>query len=125
MQQDVIDEIVAIRSIFGDEMVDEIASTELKICIPSLELMRCIDLHIFLPELYPSESPPVFELRCDLFDSSTVSEMARHLTEMFTPGEVVLYAWIEFLQEEWEKRKPAEEKIADTDTDIAKLERQK
>jgi hypothetical protein len=101
------DEVIAIQSIFGEEIVQKVSSTELRICIPSLESTPCIDLRIFLPQnVYPLSSPPVFELRCDLFDSSTISDMATTLEAMFQPGEVVLYNWIAWLQEEWEQRKP-------------------
>ena len=101
------DEIVAIQAIFGEEIVQQVAPTELKICIPSIEATPRIEMHVFLPQDdYPSSSPPVLELRCDLFDGSTLSDMARQMEEMFQPGEVVIYTWIAWLQEEWEQRKP-------------------
>ncbi|KAL4541108.1 hypothetical protein Ndes2437B_g05496 [Nannochloris sp. 'desiccata'] len=102
------DEIIAIQAIFGEEVVQHVAlPNELKICIPSIGSIPCIELHVFIPQnIYPSSSPPVFELHCDLFDSSTISDLARQMENMFQPGEVILYTWIAFLQEEWEQRKP-------------------
>jgi Uncharacterized protein family UPF0029/RWD domain len=104
------DEIIAIQSIFGEEIVEHDASAnELKICIPSIKCTPRLELHVFLPQVdlsYPSSSPPVFELCCDLFSSSTLFELAATMEEMFQPGEVILYTWIAFLQEEWEQRKP-------------------
>jgi len=113
------DEIIAIQAIFGEEVVQRVASTnELKICIGSTP---CIKLQVFIPQnIYPSSSPPAFELRCDLFDSSTISDLARRMETMFQPGEVVLYTWIAFLQEEWEQRKPpAPPPLAETDAETS------
>jgi len=114
------DEIIAIQAIFGEEVVQHVALTnELKICIPSIGSTPCIELQVFIPQnIYPSSSPPVFELRCDLFDSSTISDLAHQMEKMFRPGEVVMYTWIAFLQEEWEQRKPpAPPPLAGTGTD--------
>lgn len=100
------DEVTALVSIFGEECVREISSTDIKIGIPTLDAAPRLELRVSLPSAYPSLFPPVFELQCTILDASAIEEMARQMEEMFQPGEVVLYTWVAWLQEEWEQRAP-------------------
>ena len=100
------DEVTALISIFGEECVRQISSTELKIGIPAIGAVPRLELRVSLPSAYPSEFPPVFYLQCTILDTSALDEMARQMEEMFFPGEVVLYTWVAWLQDEWEQRAP-------------------
>lgn len=100
------DEVTALVSIFGEECVREISVTEIKIGIPTLDAAPRLELRVSLPSAYPSHFPPVFELECTMLDASAIEEMARQMEAMFDPGEVVLYTWVAWLQQEWEQRAP-------------------
>lgn len=84
------DELEALVSIYGDEF---------HICVDGS--YECtfpgIRLAFSLPADYPRISPPVFEIHGQL--APLLAGLEEDLLALFTPGEVVLYDWIEFLRE--------------------------
>jgi hypothetical protein len=60
-------------------------------------------LRVHLPPSYPSEHPPVLELSdsCDCLPGDVLLGLAAELEAMFSPGEVVLWNWVEHLRERW------------------------
>ncbi|PRW56314.1 IMPACT [Chlorella sorokiniana] len=88
--------------------------------LPEPEAQPHITLRVHLPATYPSQHPPVFELSCDMLAGGQLGEMAAELEGMFSPGEVVLWQWVEHLRERWADLapKPAAEDAAAAGADI-------
>lgn len=104
-QQQQEDEMVALDSIFGSEMVSKPAKDSLCVGIPSLLATPRLELHLSMPTAYPSRLPPVFRITSVpsiLIDISVLNALGRSLEEMFLPGEVILFSWIAHLQSEWD-----------------------
>ena len=113
------DEVFALVSIFGEECVLEV-DRDIRIGIPSLKASPHLLLLVSFPNEYPSRCPPVFELQCDVLDASTITEMATYMeTHLFQPGEVVLFRWVEWLQEEWEPPPPPSALEPDSTPELA------
>ena len=45
-------------------------------------------MSVYLPETYPSSSPPVVELHGSAISADQQAEAIQHLDEIFQPGEV-------------------------------------
>lgn len=100
------DELLALTSIYGSEVVRQISDDCILIGIPGLAAAPRLDVRVSLPQHYPSSEPPMTELDSVLLDASTIAILSVQLQRMWSPGEVVLYQWVEFLQQEWEERVP-------------------
>jgi hypothetical protein len=111
-----LDELLALDSIFGPEQLRKASGDrELALAIPSWNEAPRIQLSIHLPENYPSAIPPVFELQCrpsDALNDEGRGHIAHQLQSMFNPGEVVIFAWATWLQEEWERLAPRGDELA-------------
>ena len=58
-----------------------------------------ITLTFDLPPDYPSKSPPNFDLKCVYIDQSTLDQFKHKLMSIWQVGEVVLYAWVNYIKE--------------------------
>lgn len=100
------DELLALEAIYGPECVLRQGGDSLCVHIPDRSSVPRMDVRITLPTTYPTLSAPVVELSCRLLDDEAVASLAGRLSALFVPGEVVLFAWIELLREEWETIPP-------------------
>ncbi|KAG2175919.1 hypothetical protein INT44_000397 [Umbelopsis vinacea] len=71
-----------------------------------------IDFHI--PEVYPSSTPPVYEITSvycgtQKIDASVREEIDTNFKAMFVPGEVVLFEWINWLKDYLDTTYPEEQ----------------
>ncbi|KAF5377546.1 hypothetical protein D9615_005196 [Tricholomella constricta] len=65
----------------------------------SLSSLPSLMISVTLPASYPLESPPtVTSIRASHLWLPHLSRLQKILTDMWQPGEGVLYAWIEFLR---------------------------
>ena len=60
----------------------------MQVCIPSAEAPSRVVVSVYLPETYPSSSPPVVELHGSAISADQQAEAIQHLDEIFQPGEV-------------------------------------
>ena len=112
MQQQLEDELLALDSIFGPEIVRGTLLNGLEIGVPALEATLAMRLRLAFPADYPAASAPVIlELHSDLLSATETADLAHQMEAMFVPGEVICWAWVAFLQEEWERRAPPEEAL--------------
>jgi hypothetical protein len=70
--------------------------------IPSREADPRIVARAILPADYPSASPPVAEVAAPHLEPGAAAAAAAQLDALFAPGEVVLFAWFEWLREQHE-----------------------
>lgn len=121
------DELMALESIFGDrEMQLGYQNNGIEFGIPSFDAVPRIEMSVFLPLNYPSESGPVFELRSDpkaAINDETMKLLAEEMNGMWRPGEVCLWPAHSRLREFWDERqqqqqqqKEEEEKVKDIES---------
>lgn len=55
--------------------------------------------HVDYPSNYPEENSPKFSIRCDFLSFDQLKSLADQLEQLWTPGDVVIFQWIEFLRE--------------------------
>ncbi|KAJ3045255.1 hypothetical protein HDV00_011127 [Rhizophlyctis rosea] len=100
------EEIEVLTSIFGDDLTVETTAGELQPTAVSLPIPLApglLTVKIHLPTDYPSQSPPFYELLAQGQwepGDALRERLAEQLSSLFFPGEVVVYSWISFLQEE-------------------------
>ncbi|KAJ3056336.1 hypothetical protein HK097_007314 [Rhizophlyctis rosea] len=100
------DELDVLGSIFGDDLVTETAdSTTEQPTIVSLTFRLApgtCTIRCHLPIDYPSTTPPFYELLPQGWELGDAlrERLAEQLQGMFFPGEVVLFSWMSYLQEE-------------------------
>eukprot|EP00299_Pterocystis_sp_00344_P013063 c6357_g1_i3.p1 GENE.c6357_g1_i3~~c6357_g1_i3.p1 ORF type:complete len:549 (-),score=110.44 c6357_g1_i3:34-1521(-) len=58
-----------------------------------------VHLHVELPHEYPSTNIPKFELRCIWLSQRELEEIDHRLRQVWSPGSVVVYSWIEEILE--------------------------
>ena len=107
-EQEVRDEIIALLSIFGDEIVEEklFDGSSLRGVVaefPKLGSNPSVRVEMFMPRGYPSTEPPMVNVSSSLLDDSVTRSMVSHLDDMFIPGEVVGFAFLSWVQEQWEQ----------------------
>ncbi|KAF0408188.1 UPF0029-domain-containing protein [Gigaspora margarita] len=115
------EEFLALTSIFGtnsfkvnniDELAEEFQSYTFKLSLEneptfssqSNRSENLLTLQFYLPQDYPSSSQPTYEitsLYCGTLkiDDKLRNEIDEKFKELFVPGQVVLFEWIEFLRE--------------------------
>lgn len=103
------DELIALTAIFGNDLVEKTSERSLIISLPAMTASPRLDASIVVPSDYPSSAPPSVEVRSVLLDDATTSIIVSRLLSLWSPGESVLYAWAELLQEEWQQRAPPEQ----------------
>ena len=60
----------------------------MQVCLPSAEAPHRLVVSVYLPETYPSSSPPVVELHGSAISADQQAQAIQHLDEIFQPGEV-------------------------------------
>ncbi|CAG8514255.1 9717_t:CDS:2, partial [Dentiscutata heterogama] len=115
------EEFLALTSIFGtdsfkanniDELAEEFQSYTFKLSLEneptsssqSNRSENSLTLQFYLPQDYPSSSQPTYEitsLYCGTLkiDDKLRNKIDEKFKELFVPGQVVLFEWIEFLRE--------------------------
>ncbi|CAG8544480.1 2445_t:CDS:2 [Acaulospora morrowiae] len=128
------EEILALSSIFGQESVIPVnqaspylsynfrlsLESDLSYEFNKSSTVNSIILNFHFPEDYPSASPPIYEivsLYCGTLriDNKIRNEIDEKFKELFIPGKVVIFEWIEWLRELL-SQKLAEEQCNKTDT---------
>ncbi|KAK9814487.1 hypothetical protein WJX72_006663 [[Myrmecia] bisecta] len=94
------EELCALEAIFGDDCVCSVEEHYLEVAVPSRDAVPHVTLRVHLPANYPSQAPPVAELLGARLASDLQPWAVQQLEALFTPGEVVLYNWVEWLKEQ-------------------------
>jgi hypothetical protein len=107
-EQEVRDEIIALLSIFGDEIVEEKVYDESSLRgvvaeFPKLGSNPSVRVEMIMPRGYPSAELPMVNVSSSLLDDSVTRSMVSHLEDIFVPGEVVGFAFLSWVQEQWEQ----------------------
>eukprot|EP00198_Chlamydomonas_reinhardtii_P003848 XP_001693184.1 predicted protein [Chlamydomonas reinhardtii] len=96
------EELCALESIYGSEVVHvsrEESLVEVCVAHPQGGTQEVV-LRASLPSDYPASSPPIAELFGSHLSDDLLGWAARQMETMFTPGEVVLYQFVEWLKEQ-------------------------
>ncbi|RIA89023.1 ribosomal protein S5 domain 2-type protein [Glomus cerebriforme] len=118
------DEVIALVSIFGEEVfqIDDASSEPYPAYVFKLSLENNINtvieqdrnlnikstkeltLRFYFPPEYPSSDPPRFEIKslyCGTLkiDQNIKDDIEKNFKQLFIPGEVVIFSWIEWLQD--------------------------
>eukprot|EP01137_Pigoraptor_chileana_P012307 Opistho-2@64559 len=64
-----------------------------------LQYVPPIVLHFYFPENYPSARAPEYTLTCSWLTPTQLSRLCAHLDGMWTPGSVVVFEWVQWIQE--------------------------
>jgi hypothetical protein len=107
-EQEARDEIIALISIFGDEIVEEKVydGSSLRGVVaefPKLGSNPSVRVEMIMPRGYPSAELPMVNVSSSLLDDSVTRSMVSHLEDIFVPGEVVGFAFLSWVQEQWEQ----------------------
>ncbi len=98
------DEIIAVQSIFGDDIVTVCEDDIMHVEFPRIGASPSISIRVAFPETYPGSSPPVVEIQSLVLDTSMVEMMIWKLEkDMFVPGEEVCFEWLSWVNEEFEQ----------------------
>ncbi|CAK9001846.1 Protein IMPACT (Imprinted and ancient gene protein homolog) [Durusdinium trenchii] len=92
------EELEALRAIYGDELAVEGASVTVVVGRRQDREDAAVGLRAVLPQGYPGEEAPVPQM---LGWPVPVGKVVEELGEMFEPGEVVLFAWVEHVRNAW------------------------
>jgi len=108
-EQEVRDEIIALHSIFGDDIVEEKVyddGSSLKGVVaefPKLGSNPSVRVEMVMPRGYPATELPIVNVSSSLLDDSVTRSMVSHIEDLFVPGEVVGFAFLSWVQEQWEQ----------------------
>ncbi|XP_030034113.2 protein IMPACT-B [Manduca sexta] len=102
------EEVEALSSIYGDDWMTESAETR-SYRIKIEENKNDVLLYVTLPENYPSQSPPKYELSAPWMDRKSKEKLHAALDEVYLEniGEMVLFQWVEKIREYLQTFKPA------------------
>ena len=111
MRQQIEDERIALTSIYDESILtctenNEYIIVRLDITAEDDDTRTRVLFKIVLPSTYPQTDPPIYQLN-EAFgqpkwidaDPSYRPSLDVELRQMFTPGEVVLFSWIEHVRE--------------------------
>src|SRR4051812_16055385 len=107
------EELLALKAIYGDDafwLADDpptsyVFAIHLPEEDPSKENGRTVNIQFSFPTMYPSHNPPIYVIDSVYFcgvirvTNAIRAEIHNHFMELFTPGEVVLFAWMEWLKD--------------------------
>jgi hypothetical protein len=97
------EEVVALSSIFGDDVLQIHDECNFTAEFPSIGARPSVKVHIVLPDSYPETSPPVVVIESPVLDESMIQRMVHELEErMFSPGEVVCFDYLSWVNDEFE-----------------------
>ncbi|GLI69689.1 hypothetical protein VaNZ11_014377 [Volvox africanus] len=95
------EELCALEAIFGDSVSTSREDSFVEVCIPHPQGgIQEVVLRVSLPSDYPSSSCPVAALYGDHLSDDVLAWAVKQLATLFTPGDVVLYNWVEWLREQ-------------------------
>ena len=86
------DELCALEAIYGEGFVRVLdsspaaAPSSIAVTLPEPGAQPCLQLRAHLPDSYPSQHPPVFELGCELLPPDVLGSLATELEGLFSPG---------------------------------------
>lgn len=119
------DELSALEAIYGGDCVIAADHTTCQVFVPDLSHEPHVCLRVHLPPAYPSAVAPIPEIHGPHLSNDVRAWIVRELESQFTPGEVVLYTWTEWLKEQQHLWAPAPEPehvpsdLADSDAELA------
>ena len=97
------EEVVALSSIFGDDVLTIHDDCNFTAEFPSIEARPSVKVHMVLPDTYPTTSPPVVDIESPVLDRSMIQRMVQELEErMFSPGDVVCFEYLSWVNDEFE-----------------------
>ncbi|KFM24593.1 Protein IMPACT [Auxenochlorella protothecoides] len=106
--EDVQEELCAISAIYGDDAVD--VDLDSGICTVRLSSgSASLTAGVLLPADYPAVSPPHLEVASTGMDDAVLDDCIAGLVESFSPGEPVIFQWLEALRmcmEDWVADQP-------------------
>lgn len=93
------DEIQVLQSIYGESLTYIDSELCYRIEVNIHDDLSPLTFQFWYPESYPSHDAPQYTIRCPwITKQSQNNEFAQMLHEMFEPGNVVVYQWIEWLK---------------------------
>ncbi|KAJ2944856.1 hypothetical protein O0L34_g1748 [Tuta absoluta] len=115
------EEVEALSSIYGDDWTTESEVTR-SYAIKIVENKKEVILYVTLPEDYPGQSPPKFELSAPWMDRKAKEKLHHSLDEVYLEniGETVIYQWVEKIRETLQsiKSQETEKKIESSPVDV-------
>ena len=78
-------EVLALESIYGEGFLEPTDAGSYRLGLPDPAAPRLL-LHLHLPAEYPSQHPPLFELRSDYLPGDVLDELSQELEAAFCPG---------------------------------------
>ncbi|GIL71208.1 hypothetical protein Vretifemale_1804 [Volvox reticuliferus] len=95
------EELCALEAIFGESVNASREDSFVEVCIPHPQGgNQEVVLRVSLPSDYPSSSCPVAVLYGSHLSDDVLAWAVKQLEKLFTPGDVVLYIWVEWLREQ-------------------------
>ncbi|GIL51831.1 hypothetical protein Vafri_7742 [Volvox africanus] len=95
------EELCALEAIFGESVNASREDSFVEVCIPHPQGgVQEVALRVSLPSDYPSSSCPVAALYGSHLSDDVLAWAVKQLETLFTPGDVVLYNWVEWLREQ-------------------------
>ncbi|KAG1672268.1 hypothetical protein FOA52_004282 [Chlamydomonas sp. UWO 241] len=94
------DELHALAAIYGDDIDINVEERSLQAYLPDRDAFPRLVLRAHLPLSYPSSLPPILELNGPHLSDDIVGWAAGYVDTCFTPGEVVMYEYLEWLREQ-------------------------
>eukprot|EP00891_Asterochloris_glomerata_P005293 jgi/Astpho2/5293/Aster-x1287 len=94
------EELATLLAIYGEDCLVKPEERSVEVYIPNRAAQAPLRLQVFLPINYPGRAAPVAELTGQRLLDGERSNVLQHLQQLFTPGEVVLFSWVEWLREQ-------------------------
>ncbi|KAK9809382.1 hypothetical protein WJX73_010525 [Symbiochloris irregularis] len=115
------EEIDALEAIFAEDFC-RFQEADLQACqvIVTGEQGQKVTLYAQLPASYPSVDPPIVRLLSDHLQDPALTRATQELGKLFTPGEVVIYEWLEWLRAQeslWTPHSPAAAAVSSQEKD--------
>ncbi|XP_068624089.1 protein IMPACT-B-like [Battus philenor] len=106
-----IEEVEALSSIYGDDWTTE-SETNRSYKIKVKENDHEVILYVTMPQDYPQQAPPKYELSAPWMNRKEKENLHRGLDEIYLEniGETVIYQWVEKIREILQQIKPKEVK---------------
>ncbi|XP_075986020.1 protein IMPACT-A-like [Anticarsia gemmatalis] len=122
------EEVEALSSIYGSDWVTESEATR-SYSITIEDNKNQVKLYVTMPEDYPAQSPPKYELSAPWMDRKAKEQLHKELDEVYLEniGETVVFQWVEKIREvlqaiKSEEKKPEPKPEAVESLDLALLD---
>ncbi|KAK9846111.1 hypothetical protein WJX84_010253 [Apatococcus fuscideae] len=100
-RQEQQDELAGLQAIFGDHACAcDVQTGELKVTVPDPETLPRLLLRCERPATYPMKDPPYPTITAGHLSHDLCDWAQDELLQQFTPGQAVLFDWIEWLKGE-------------------------